>query len=76
MPQFKNSDMWTAYTAVDLFLITTHSTLKQGKRALVMGRGIARQGKERFPGLGVDMGRQIQALCGNQGIYGLLISPL
>ena len=75
MPQFKTGDMWTAYTAVDLFLITTNSTLKQGDRALVMGRGIARQAKERFPGLDAALGRQIQALCGNQGIYGLLISP-
>lgn len=74
MPQFKTGDMWTAYTAVDLFLITTNSTLRQGDHALVMGRGIARQAKERFPGLDTALGRQIQALCGNQGIYGLLIS--
>ncbi len=74
MPKFKTGDMWTAYTAVDLFLITTNSTLKQGEHALVMGRGIARQAKERFPGLDTALGRQIQALCGNQGVYGLLIS--
>ncbi|MBX3058867.1 MAG: hypothetical protein KF770_20570 [Anaerolineae bacterium] len=75
MPQFKTGDMWTAYTAADLFLITTNSTLKKSGHALVMGRGIARQAKERFPGLDVALGRQIQALCGNQGIYGLLASP-
>lgn len=75
MPKFKTGDMWTAYTAVDLFLITTNSTLKQGDRALVMGRGIARQAKERFPGLDTALGRQIQALCGNQGAHGLLVSP-
>ena len=40
-----------------------------------MGRGIARQAKERFPGLDVVLGGHIQALCGNQGIYGLLVSP-
>lgn len=75
MPQFKVGNMWTAYTAADLFLITTNSTLKKSSHALVMGRGIARQAKERFPGLDVALGRQIQALCGNQGIYGLLVSP-
>ncbi len=75
MPQFKIGDMWTAYTAVDLFLVTTNITLKQGDHALVMGRGIVRQAKEWFPGLDTALGRQIQALCGNQGVYGLLVSP-
>ena len=75
MPQFKTGDMWTAYTTADLFLITTNSTLKTSSHALVMGRGIARQAKERFPGLDIALGGQIQALCGNQGIYGLLVKP-
>lgn len=75
MPKFKTGDMWSAYTAADLFLITTNSTLKKGNHALVMGRGIARQAKERFPGLDITLGRHIQVLCGNEGIYGLLVSP-
>jgi hypothetical protein len=66
--------MWTAYTAADLFLVSTNSTIRQDG-ALVMGRGIARQAKERFPGLDAALGTQVQALCGNQGIYGLLVSP-
>ena len=74
MPQFRLGNMWTAYAAADLFLVSTNSTIRQDG-ALVMGRGIARQAKERFPGLDVALGRQIQALCGNQGIYGLLVSP-
>jgi hypothetical protein len=74
MPQFRIGDMWTDYAAADLFLITTNATITV-RGALVMGRGIARQAKERFPGLDVAMGKQIQALCGNQGIYGLLVSP-
>lgn len=74
MPQFETGDMWTAYAAADLFLITTNATITT-RGALVMGRGIARQAKERFPGLDIALGRQIQALCGNQGIYGLLVSP-
>ena len=74
MPQFRLGNMWTAYTAADLFLVSTNSTIRQDG-ALVMGRGIARQAKERFPGLDVALGRRIQVRCGNQGIYGLLVSP-
>ncbi|HRQ42375.1 MAG TPA: hypothetical protein PLD25_31040 [Chloroflexota bacterium] len=58
MPQFKTGDVWTAYVAADLFLITTNATITvQG--ALVMGRGIARQAKERFPGLDIALGGYI-----------------
>lgn len=74
MPRFRIGDMWTVYAAADLFLITTNATITV-RGALVMGRGIARQAKERFPGLDVALGRQIQALCGSQGVYGLLVSP-
>lgn len=74
MPQFRIGNMWMAYAAADLFLITTNATITI-RGALVMGRGIARQTKERFPGLDIALGRQIQALCGNQDIYGLLVSP-
>ena len=74
MPQVRLGNMWTAYAAADLFLVSTNSTIRQDG-ALVMGRGIARQAKERFPGLDVALGRHIQAFCGNQGVYGLLISP-
>ena len=75
MPQFKTGDMWTAYTAADLFLISTNSTLKKSNHALVMGRGIARQARDRFPGLTQALGQHILNTCGNQGEYGLLISP-
>jgi hypothetical protein len=67
--------MWTAYENADLFLVTTNSTLKKGTHALVMGRGIARQARDRFPGLDAALGKQILNICGNQGRYGLLISP-
>lgn len=75
MPQFKTGNMWTAYAVADLFLITTNSTLKKSSQGLVMGRGIARQAKERFPGLDIALGKQIQANYGNLGVYGLLVSP-
>lgn len=73
MAQFCIGDMWTAYDRAGLFLITTNSTVKADGR-LVMGRGMARQARERFPGLDLALGTQIQVVCGNQGVYGLLIS--
>ncbi|HRQ42154.1 MAG TPA: hypothetical protein PLD25_29900 [Chloroflexota bacterium] len=66
--------MWSIYDEADLFLITANATTTT-RGALVMGRGIARQAKERFPGLDATLGGHIQALCSNQGIYGLLVSP-
>jgi hypothetical protein len=82
MPTFKTGNMWSAFSEVDLFLITTNATIKRNG-ALVMGRGIARQARDRFPGLDTAMGRQILSVCGNhstllrpgQGEYGLLVSP-
>jgi hypothetical protein len=74
MPRFMVGDMWTAYQSAHLFLITTNATIT-ARGALVIGRGIARQAKERFPGLDVALGRQMQALCGNQAVYELLASP-
>jgi hypothetical protein len=66
--------MWTAYAAADLFLVSTNSTIRQDG-ALVMGRGIARQANNRFPGLDLALGREIARRCGNRGEYGLLVSP-
>lgn len=82
MPHFQRGDMWTAFATADLFLITTNSTIRQDG-ALVMGRGIARQARDRFPGLAVSLGRHILNTCGRPstllktslGRYGLLVSP-
>ena len=73
MPQFKRGDMWTAFAAADLFLITTNSTIRNDG-ALIMGCGIARQARERFPGLAEALGQHILNTCGSLGEYGLLIS--
>ena len=75
MPQFKTGNMWAAYTAADLFLITTNSTLKKSSHALVMGRGIAQQARDRSPGLAEALGQHILKTCGSLGEYSLLISP-
>ena len=74
MPTFKTGDMWSAFDEVALFLLTTNSTIKRNG-ALVMGRGIVRQARDRFPGLDAALGKQILNVCGNQGQYGLFVSP-
>jgi hypothetical protein len=74
MLQFRKGDMWLAYDGADLFLITTNSTLRRNG-ALVMGRGIARQARDRFPGLDLALGREIARRCGNLGEYDLLVGP-
>ncbi len=74
MPTFTTGDMWTTFTETDLFLITTNATIKRNG-ALVMGRGIARQARDRFPGLDAALGKRIKNVCVNQGQYGLLVSP-
>lgn len=74
MPIFKTGNMWTAFDETALFLLTTNSTVKRNG-ALVMGRGIARQARDRFPGLDAALGKRIKNVCGSQGQYGLLVSP-
>ena len=82
MPQQRQGDMWSVYQEADLFLITTNATLKQNG-ALVMGRGIARQARDRFPGLDLALGGHIQSVCDGSAnalksglsAYGLLVSP-
>ena len=82
MPQFEIGDMWGAYATADLFLITTNATVT-ARGTLVMGRGIARQARDRFPGLAEALGQHILNICGGPsaslrtglGEYGLLISP-
>jgi hypothetical protein len=82
MPQQQQGDMWSVYYEADLFLITTNATLKRNG-ALVMGRGIARQARDRFPGLDIALGRHIYRACGSPSValrtglgeYGLLVSP-
>ncbi len=82
MPVFQTGNMWSAYDDADLFVISTNAAIKRNG-ALVMGRGIARQARNRFPGLDTALGQQILSVCGNpsaslrpgQGQYGLIVSP-
>jgi hypothetical protein len=82
MPQQRQGDMWSVFHEADLFLITTNATLKRNG-VLVMGRGIARQARDRFPELDLALGRYIDRVCGDSvdarrsdlGEYGLLVNP-
>lgn len=74
MPQLQYGNMWSVYDQAHLFLITTNATLKRNG-ALVMGRGIARQARDRFPGLDLALGQAIAQRCGHLGHYHLLVSP-
>lgn len=68
MPIFRTGNMWDQWQESSLFLITTNSTVKKNGR-LVMGRGIAQQARDKFPGLDLALGKQIE-----YSKYGLLIS--
>jgi hypothetical protein len=68
--QLQYGDMWTAWDSADLFAITTNSTITKDGR-LVMGRGIAQQARDRFPGIDKELASQFTS--GDR--YGLLVSP-
>jgi hypothetical protein len=53
-----------------LFAITTNSTITKDGR-LVMGRGIAQQARDRFPGIDKELASQFTS----GARYGLLVSP-
>lgn len=66
---FVIGNMWNDYSTADLFLITTNAFItKEGK--LVMGAGIAKEARDKFPGLDRAFGKRIKHLSK----YGILIS--
>ena len=71
MPKYQKGDMWDAWDSADLFLITTNGAIKRNG-ALVMGKGIALQAKQRFPGIDMALGKQVSEKYGE---YFLLVSP-
>jgi len=68
----KFGNMWDAYDDADLFLITTNSFVTQ-RGTLVMGRGIAQQTRDRFPGIDRAFAKQITKRNAHLKMYGLLI---
>lgn len=55
MAQWKHGNMWSAWEQADLFVITTNGIVTKDGR-LVMGKGIALEAKERFPGIDQVLG--------------------
>ena len=72
--KIKLGNMWSVFTQVDLFCITTNSYIRKDGE-LVMGKGIAQQARDRYPGLGLALGKAISNSDWDDGIYGLLVSP-
>lgn len=60
-------NIWSVFEQADLFLVTTNATLnRQG--ALVMGAGIARQARDRFPGLDQKLGKAVAFIGSHYGV--------
>ena len=74
MPTYEKGDMWSVLATTDLFAITTNSCIKRNG-ALVMGRGIAKVVRDRWPGIDIAAGNMITNTVGSMGKYGLLVSP-
>lgn len=54
----QQGDMWSAWPKSDHFLITTNGSINKSNQ-LVMGRGIASQAKEKYPGLSERLAQAI-----------------
>ena len=74
MAIFKHGNMWDVYDDVDLFCITTNSTVKKNG-ALVMGKGIAKEARDKFPGIDQYFGTKIQLLGRTDKHYYLITNP-
>lgn len=71
MPTYRTGDMWSAFDEADHFLITTNAITRRDG-ALVMGRGIAQQARDRFPGLDLKAGAAVRNSATN-GFYGVIL---
>lgn len=71
MPVFRTGNMWDVFDEVDHFVITTNAIIK-ANGAVVMGAGIAKQVRDRFPGIDVEIGQAIQEHKSG-GFYGCII---
>lgn len=68
MPTYEFGDMWSVYNETDAFLFTGNSYLRKDG-ALVMGRGLARQVRDRVKGSDQRFGRAIKEMSGHLGEY-------
>lgn len=54
----EKGNMWDVFFHTDIFMITTNPIIKNDG-SVVMGRGIAKQAKERYPDLPFDFGKRL-----------------
>ena len=71
----KFGDMWDIVGETDLFCITANSTVRKSDEHLVMGRGIAREAAQRYPGLQFMAGKLVSAYSVPYGVIILPIKP-
>lgn len=71
MPTYKKGDMWSSLKDADYFLVTTNSFVKNNGD-LVMGAGIAKQMRDKVPGIAARFGTAIKA-AGPR--YGVILLP-
>lgn len=69
MPTFHTGNYWDAWEDADLFLFTSNGIVGV-KGNLIMGAGTAYQVMQRFPGINLRFGAQLQK---GKNRYGLLI---
>jgi hypothetical protein len=63
-------DLWSELGRANLVLVTTNAIVTRSGR-LVMGRGAAREARDRFPGLDADLGAII---LGSPSPYGVALA--
>ena len=75
MATYEYGNMWDIKEHTDLFLITTNSYIKKNG-AVVMGKGIAKTVKDKYPGIDKVFGELINSKAGHLGKYGMFVNPL
>lgn len=65
-------NMWDIYKEADYFIFTGNSYIKQNG-ALVMGRGMAKEVRDKFPGIDKLIGSKIRESCEQIEFYGLIV---
>jgi hypothetical protein len=63
-------DLWSEIGRANLILVTTNAVVTRSGR-LVMGRGAAREARDRFPGFDADLGA---AILGSPSPYGVAVA--
>jgi hypothetical protein len=56
----------------EVILVSGNSYIRKDG-ALVMGRGAALELKEKFPGIDIELGKEIRLVCRSQGDYGFVL---